>query len=313
MKLVIPNALPPITAAHALADPFASRYPKLVHLFNAKAFNAQSFTPQANGCTPAEGIKLESLGYQAPVNTPIGAALGALHARVTDTDQPVWVAELCATMISQERATVLPLSLIQASADDVAMLEQSARPLFEAHGDGIEIEPLGMGLWRVHAHPPAPAFPGPGRTISPLALMGQDLGDWWPVGDAWRSWRKRVNEIQMEWHDHPVNERRQKQGLPPINGVWLYGGAHGFTPLLNDTYHWLESLSEPAWQGDWSGWLDAWQVLQPTLEQAAPNDEIVLTGEDRIVRLNNAPNRWWQNLFARGQQDTWRSWWLNQN
>ncbi|RCS59602.1 hypothetical protein [Parvibium lacunae] len=40
-----------------------------------------------------------------------------------------------------------------------------------------------------------------------------------------RQWRRILNEIEMTWHDHPVNQSRQAQQLPAINSVWLYGSS----------------------------------------------------------------------------------------
>ncbi|MCD8503569.1 MAG: hypothetical protein LRY53_01790 [Burkholderiaceae bacterium] len=308
MTLIIPNALPPSSSAAALIEPFASRYPKLSHLFNARQAQTQRWLPHEYGCTPAEGLQLQLAGFNPEAGESIGSGLGALHAKETRTDKPVWVAQLCATVISQERATVVPLCLTQPCATDIAELEDTARPLFSADDDGIEIEPLGNGIWRVHAE-----FAQTAGTISPMALMGQDLGDWWPTHDAWRAWRKRVNEIQMAWHDHPVNQRREQRGLPAINSVWLYGGARGFAPQTSLDHDWLVALEQAAWRGDWQGWLEAWADIESGLLSAEPEREIVLTGDNRIVRLNNAPKRWWQNLFAKEQQNSWRSWWLNQN
>lgn len=308
MTLIIPQALPSGAHAQALLEPFASRYPKLVHLFNAKLALTKDWLTTQHGCTPAEGLKLQDLGFEAPATACIGAGLGPWHATESQTDHTVWVAQMCATVISQERATILPLALVEAAQSDIAALEQSASPLFGDDGDGIQITPLSDGLWRVHAD-----FPENGRTISPMALAGQDLGDWWPTESAWRSWRKRVNEIQMAWHDHPVNQARELRGLPPINSVWLYGGAKGFEPKTNPQTQWLDALAWSATRDDWSSWLEAWATIEDSLLAAGPDTEIVLTGEDRIVHLHNAPKRWWQNLFARERQNTWRKWWLNQN
>ncbi|UOD49287.1 hypothetical protein [Orrella daihaiensis] len=308
MTIFIPNALPSANASPALVEPFAIRYPKLAHLFNARHAKNQPWPVSDQGCTPAEGLLLLELGYEPESNATIGSGLGPLHARSTHSGQSVWVAQLCGIVITQERATVVPLDLIDARAEDIVALEHAAQSLFSPDADGILIEPLGQGLWRVHGD-----FPCGSKTISPLALMGQDLGDWWPTDNAWRSWRKRVNEIQMAWHNHPVNQTRESEGLPAINTIWLYGGGKGFTPNQALDQHWLDALSLFASRGDWSGWLDAWEELEPALLKAEPDREIVLTGDDRIVRLQNAPKRWWRNLFAKEQSDSWRNWWLNQN
>ncbi len=36
---------------------------------------------------------------------------------------------------------------------------------------------------------------------------------------------RRLNEIQMFLHGHPVNEKRQAAGQPAVNSVWLWGGG----------------------------------------------------------------------------------------
>lgn len=36
---------------------------------------------------------------------------------------------------------------------------------------------------------------------------------------------RRLNEIQMFLHGHPVNEKRQAAGHPAVNSVWLWGGG----------------------------------------------------------------------------------------
>jgi hypothetical protein len=75
-------------------------------------------------------------------------------------------------------------------------------------------------------------FIAPGRFAS-LATHSVDQAhgrniDWWlprdtvEAGTA-RTWRKLQNEIQMLWHISPVNERRQANGLPAINSIWISG------------------------------------------------------------------------------------------
>ncbi|WP_235837950.1 regulator [Chitinasiproducens palmae] len=77
------------------------------------------------------------------------------------------------------------------------------------------------------------AAPGPFAAASPAKASGRSVDLWLPqpaapAGDASaadearktaRRWLALQNEIQMVWHDHPVNDRR----APPINSVWLHG------------------------------------------------------------------------------------------
>jgi hypothetical protein len=62
-------------------------------------------------------------------------------------------------------------------------------------------------------------------TASPDAAMGSNLADWMPVGPTALAFKKLQNEIQMLWHEHPVNEGRQFRGLAPVNSFWMWGGA----------------------------------------------------------------------------------------
>lgn len=49
-----------------------------------------------------------------------------------------------------------------------------------------------------------------------------------------------LNEVQMFLHHHPVNERRQAEGKPAINSLWLWGGGT------------LPDQSTAAWSAVWS-------------------------------------------------------------
>ena len=63
------------------------------------------------------------------------------------------------------------------------------------------------------------------ETASPDAAMGSNLADWMPAGPTALAFKKLQNEIQMLWHEHPVNEARQARGLAPVNSFWMWGGA----------------------------------------------------------------------------------------
>src|SRR5690606_18363580 len=105
-------------------------------------------------------------------------------------------------------------------------------------------------------------------------------------------WRRALNAVQMAWYNHPVNVARTRAGLPPGNGLWIFGGGRpadftrpsGQRPeiVIND------ALVAPARTGDWQGWLDAMAQLETqrfaplarSLAQAgAPPLQLVLAGD----------------------------------
>jgi len=56
----------------------------------------------------------------------------------------------------------------------------------------------------------------PDATMTPLMACS-------PQGNAANYWLKLMNETQMLFYTHPVNEARREQGQPEINGVWVWG------------------------------------------------------------------------------------------
>ncbi|MEY3980102.1 MAG: hypothetical protein RLZZ375_1531 [Pseudomonadota bacterium] len=103
------------------------------------------------------------------------------------------------------------------------------------------------------------------RTTTPDAATGHNVDVWLPSGEHARAWRRLHNEIQMLWHTHLVNETREAQGLPRINALWLWGGAHPDQHTsLPETLIMDESLIPHAIADDWGRWLVAMQDLEHT-------------------------------------------------
>lgn len=65
----------------------------------------------------------------------------------------------------------------------------------------------------LHTHPLEDVF---GRRIDTRLPKGRDAP----------RWHGYVNEIQMLFHDHPVNQARETAGKAAVNSVWPWGGGH---------------------------------------------------------------------------------------
>ncbi|OGB24352.1 MAG: hypothetical protein A3I66_16415 [Burkholderiales bacterium RIFCSPLOWO2_02_FULL_57_36] len=158
-------------------------------------------------------------------------------------------------------------------------------------------------------------------TATADAAAGRNIAMWLPQGSAERDWRKLQNEIQMHWHTHPVNEKREHRGEKPVNSVWLWGGAAatadtppvryselfnlpGWTnalgrsssaPVKNGTASdiiaaapkhgltVLDQLIEPALAGEWSEWIDRLHALESAW--LAPIADALKTGKISQVSL----------------------------
>ena len=61
-------------------------------------------------------------------------------------------------------------------------------------------------------------------TTTPIVdAIGKPLFDVLPQGSDARTWRRWINEAQMLFHTHAVNEAQQRRGAPPINTLWFWG------------------------------------------------------------------------------------------
>jgi hypothetical protein len=69
--------------------------------------------------------------------------------------------------------------------------------------------------------------PSPPRMITHAldAAAGRALRTLLPEGPDAASWRRWLGEIQMLFHDHPINVARERAGAASVNSVWFSGGG----------------------------------------------------------------------------------------
>ncbi|HEY0333992.1 MAG TPA: phosphoglycerate mutase [Stenotrophomonas sp.] len=104
-------------------------------------------------------------------------------------------------------------------ADDVAALLPDLRPMFA--DAGFVLDAPAPARWYLRLSPEArlPEFDPPEQ------VLGDDLFDHLPQGEAGRRWRALLTESQILLHQHPRNRERAAQGKVPINSLWFWGGG----------------------------------------------------------------------------------------
>lgn len=330
MLIVIPGALPSLSVAAELARLLPQRAPVLHRWLQAAVAQVQKADIRTLGCTPYEAWQIERAGYQPAEGTPIGAGLGPWLAgdAVTD-DRPVWLAELAHLSLGTDQAALLPPDLMDIQAAESEALLIAARPSIEAAGFGVL--PLAPQRWRLIL--PDGLKPD---TASPAAIAGHPLRAWWSQDASMRPWRRLLNEIQMAWYEHPANEARAQRGLPPVNALWLYGGARRWPTAATDSGASPHTPDDASTSGDssydaprvvtdldvahraedWATWLDTLERLdQHTLRPlsganglpSAPT-ELILLGADRRATLTLQPR---SRLLAwlPAPKKNWNAWW----
>jgi hypothetical protein len=73
--------------------------------------------------------------------------------------------------------------------------------------------------------------------------------DYLPSGDNASMHRRLTSEIEMTLHDHAVNLERQREGLQPVNALWVWGG--GYAPEEQIEPHPPLFSDDPLLRGYW--------------------------------------------------------------
>ena len=306
MSLLIPGALPPSNVAKDLLAQVEQHCPALVERLKTMVATVQELAPEHTGCTPFEAVRLRQMGYSPPAGGNLGTGLAALHAGVKNPSETVWLAELSAISVGREGATIAHPASFEITTDEADALFDAVSGLWADRA--ISALPLNARQWRIWLEPNAST-----RSLTPAAMAEMRLTDWWPQEDSLREWRRLLNEIQMVWHEHPVNLARAERGELPINSLWLYGGAQGWSPSQPEAVvlapaHIYEGLHTPYLQGDWAAWIAALPALSEHLSTHELNTSLTLTGQQRCVVLTPAHKRWWHALLAPRPQP-WNTWW----
>ncbi|WP_338848100.1 hypothetical protein V8J88_04660 [Massilia sp. W12] len=291
--VLLPFSLPPAELARDLLRDLSM--PACQTLLSHARQHALPAAPDYARCLPHEAQLWQALF--GPACHALPAATLAAHwgaAGAQDANAAWFVLSPVYLHIARDH-------LVLTDARQLALSEEHARALFASAQTLLQEEGLVLH-WGDARHWLLRADAWRELDCASLdAACGHNIEIWLPkhaASQTERRWRKLQNEIQMAWFADPVNEARQESGLPPVNALWLWGGAAqplqaqapalqvrqgdallqalaACTPpnsanllLLDD------SLSQHALAGDWGSWRAAFAALEaslfaPLLQQAA--------------------------------------------
>lgn len=236
ITLALPYALPPPELAPDLLR--ALDAPALSMLLSRCSLPRHSAYSPANRVLPHEAWLAAALHLTPAAAAPLaGAAMRGCD--LASAPGHWFILQPAHVQLSRTHLLLAdPRQLHLAEAEGRALFEL-ARPYFEETGKTLVYG--SADLWFVRADDWAGL-----DTASPDAAMAQNLSDWVPEGAAARDYHKLQNEIQMLWHEHPVNQDRQARGLTPVNSFWMWAGAAGDAPLAAQGAT-LAIAGGPAW------------------------------------------------------------------
>lgn len=225
---------------------------------------------------------------QAPLATAVMAALG-----MPATEGHWFMVHPVHIQMARTHLSMADPRRLALADDDARALFDTAQPYFEELGKQLRYGDA--ATWFLRADDWAGL-----QTASPDNASGMNLSDWMPAGAHALALRKLQNEIQMLWHEHPVNLARQARGLAPVNSFWLWAGAGASAAsqakapatalAVIEAGHGLGALGQPALRNaalatlleqggarpaalhaqlveaaigaDWGGWLQQMQQLE---------------------------------------------------
>ncbi len=215
--VVLPGALVPASiASRLLARANAPAIERRVRRASAAALERVA----PDGAAHRHWLWREFGGTAEPVSAPYAwRALNRASATDVDTETPLWHADPVHFAFARDHMLVTPLhGDFSITPEESTTLAADAATL--ATGFGATLRVIATTNWFLSFDPPWSI-----ATVALDAALGRSVDIVLPAGADAARWRKLLTEIQMDWHQHPINERRDSSGRPTINGLWLHGGG----------------------------------------------------------------------------------------
>lgn len=258
MEIIITGALPPKRIATALIKeiPQDSAFIKRLQQHQPTRYQLDS---DLIGCTPAEYYQVQQQDFNPIAGQRYADALPSLDYQTQRIDDyhGIYTLALCNIHIDFQSTRLFPSHELQITKEQSLALFEAVKYLFAEKK--IKLIAIHADHW-VISLPQSFA----GSIATPNLLSYKELHDYWPKDDKNQSLRQLLNEVQMLWHEHEVNQQRKAQGLKEINSPWLYGGVHPkqiqATPI--SPYAVITTLEQAYRNENWGQWLD----LLPQLE-----------------------------------------------
>ena len=201
-------------------------------------------------------------------------------------DQAFWLrADPVHLAPDRDQLVMLPAAVLEATQQELDTLVSAFNTLYGSEG------------WQlVMRHPAYGHLRSPhvldAVTHDPALLAGRPVLEFMPAGPGAAELRRLMNEVQMLFHTHPVNQAREEAGKPLINSLWLWGG--GRLPLFSGEAPTLVISDLPLVRGLalWAGRAPVHPVAADALEV----DSLAALAADDVQMLER---RWFAPLFQR--------------
>lgn len=129
-----------------------------------------------------------------------------------------WRADPVHLLVDRDQVAMLPRSALNVTADEARVLVATFNETYAPDGFLLEAPHPESWYLRVSAIWHC-------RTWDPARVETWAITEFMPAGPDQDVLRKLMNEIQMLFYEHSVNQARERNGKPAINSLWLWGGG----------------------------------------------------------------------------------------
>ncbi len=171
---------------------------------------------------------LDALGLREASDRFPSASISQLGDAPADSPSECWAHLTCvhfAAGMNDVAATVLEgeIALTQEDLYEIATT-------LSAHlrSDGYELGRRTGTVWRLRCPRGLRA-----ETMPPEAAFRTSLKEALPSGANAAELRRLMTELQMLLHEHPVNVRRERAGLPAANAAWIWSVGNALPAVQN--------------------------------------------------------------------------------
>jgi hypothetical protein len=171
--------------------------------------------------------------HQSP---SIAAALMASHG-VSQRSGTWFVVQPASFEVGMSHVSLTAIEQLALTDDESKALFEAARPYVEESGRTLVYG--SPSAWFLRADDWADFV-----TSTPGTALGRNIDIWLPEGQQSRAWRRLHNEVQMLWHNHPVNDARAERGAKAANALWLWGQSSAIAALPTHTYDVVCNLTD---------------------------------------------------------------------
>lgn len=120
----------------------------------------------------------------------------------------------------RDQLVLFDAALLHITPAEATVLIQAINAHLQAVADPVQLHALSPQIWYWTLPQPPQLY-----TQELSRVIGQPIRAYLPTGEHAREWQRRLNEIQIVLHQHPLNQQRMQHHQPAINSLWLWGGG----------------------------------------------------------------------------------------